>query len=59
VKFFLTGLGNLYDNINPIIKGVIEADKQGIDGALMPDHYMWGEAFQHFRNLDYINLSRK
>jgi alkanesulfonate monooxygenase SsuD/methylene tetrahydromethanopterin reductase-like flavin-dependent oxidoreductase (luciferase family) len=47
LKFFLTGLGNLYDNMNQIIGGVIEADKQGLDGVLMPDHYMWGEQIGH------------
>jgi alkanesulfonate monooxygenase SsuD/methylene tetrahydromethanopterin reductase-like flavin-dependent oxidoreductase (luciferase family) len=44
MKFFLTGLGNLADNLRYITSSVILADKLGIDGALMPDHYMWGAA---------------
>ena len=43
MKFFLTGLGNLYHNMKRIESAIIEADRLGFDGALMPDHYMWGE----------------
>lgn len=42
MKFFLSGLGNMYANHGHIKKAVIEADGLGFDGALMPDHYMWG-----------------
>ncbi len=43
MKFFLSGLGNMYANLDHIKKAVIEADGLGFDGALMPDHYMWGQ----------------
>jgi alkanesulfonate monooxygenase SsuD/methylene tetrahydromethanopterin reductase-like flavin-dependent oxidoreductase (luciferase family) len=56
LKFFLTGLGNLYDNMIPILNGVIEADKQGLDGALMPDHYMWGQEIGHSMQRPYHTL---
>ena len=56
MKFFLTGLGNLYDNMNPILNGVIEADKQGLDGVLMPDHYMWGQEIGHSMQRPYHTL---
>ena len=47
MKFFLGGLGNLYANMETIIEAVIEADRLGFQGALMPDHYMWGEMRGH------------
>ena len=56
MKFFLTGLGNLYENMVSIINGVIEADKQGLDGALMPDHYMWGQEIGHSMKKPYHTL---
>jgi alkanesulfonate monooxygenase SsuD/methylene tetrahydromethanopterin reductase-like flavin-dependent oxidoreductase (luciferase family) len=43
MKFFLSGLGNMYANLDHIKEAVIEADGLGFDGALMPDHYMWGQ----------------
>jgi alkanesulfonate monooxygenase SsuD/methylene tetrahydromethanopterin reductase-like flavin-dependent oxidoreductase (luciferase family) len=43
MKFFLSGLGNMYPNLELIKSAIIEADGLGFDGALMPDHYMWGE----------------
>ncbi|MFW9831135.1 MAG: LLM class flavin-dependent oxidoreductase [Candidatus Thorarchaeota archaeon] len=43
MKFYLSGLGNWYSEYDLIEKAIIEADKQGFDGALMPDHYMWGK----------------
>lgn len=43
MKFYLSGLGNLYPNLELIKSAIIEADGLGFDGALMPDHYMWGE----------------
>jgi len=47
MKFFLGGLGNLYANMETITGAVIEADSLGFHGALMPDHYMWGELRGH------------
>jgi len=43
MKFFLSGLGNWSTDLDLITKAIIEADKLGFDGALMSDHYMWGE----------------
>jgi hypothetical protein len=42
MKFYLSGLGNLYPNLELIKSTIIEADGLGFDGALMPDHYMGG-----------------
>jgi len=42
MKFYLSGLGNLAENTENIVSSIIEADRLGFDGALMPDHYMWG-----------------
>ena len=42
MKFFLSGLSNFSMNLALITESVIEADRLGFDGALMPDHYMWG-----------------
>jgi len=56
LKFFLTGLGNLAENRESIINGVIEADKQGLDGVLMPDHYMWGQEIGHSMDNPYYTL---
>jgi alkanesulfonate monooxygenase SsuD/methylene tetrahydromethanopterin reductase-like flavin-dependent oxidoreductase (luciferase family) len=47
MKFFLSGLGNWSDSLEAIKKAVVEADGLGFDGALMPDHYMWGEMRGH------------
>ena len=47
MKFFLGGLGNLYANVETITGAVIEADRLGFHGALMPDHYIWGEMRGH------------
>jgi alkanesulfonate monooxygenase SsuD/methylene tetrahydromethanopterin reductase-like flavin-dependent oxidoreductase (luciferase family) len=49
MKFYLSGLGNLYPNLELIKSAIIEADGLGFDGALMPDHYMWGEMRGGFR----------
>ncbi|MEE9509237.1 MAG: LLM class flavin-dependent oxidoreductase [Candidatus Bathyarchaeia archaeon] len=46
MKFFLSGLGNFSNNLSIISEAVVEGDKLGFDGALMPDHYMWGQ--MHF-----------
>ena len=56
LKFFLTGLGNLAENRESIINGVVEADKQGLDGVLMPDHYMWGQEIGHTMENPYYTL---
>ena len=42
MKFFLGGLGNWYNDYKIIQNMILEADKVGFDGALVPDHYMWG-----------------
>jgi len=48
MKFFLSGLTNFSMNLALIIDAFIEADKLGFDGALLPDHYMWGRMqFMH------------
>ena len=42
MKFILAGLGNWYNDYIFIESAIIEADKSGFDGAILPDHYMWG-----------------
>ncbi len=42
MKFFLSGLGNWFNDLTLITDAVVEADRLGFDGALMPDNYMWG-----------------
>ncbi len=39
----LGGLGNWYNDFELVKSAILEADKLGYDGALMPDHYMWGD----------------
>lgn len=56
MKFFLTGLGNLYENTEAITKGIIAADRHGFSGALMPDHYMWGDQIGHSMQNPYVTL---
>jgi probable F420-dependent oxidoreductase len=56
MKFYLTGLGNLAENKNYIIKSIVEADRLGFDGALMPDHYMWGNEIGHSMKNPYSTL---
>lgn len=56
MKFFLTGLGNLYENAESITKGIIAADQHGFSGALMPDHYMWGTEIGHSMQNPYVTL---
>ena len=56
MKFYLTGLGNLYDNVEHITGAIIEADRLGLDGALMPDHYMWGPRVGHRMQNPYRTL---
>jgi len=45
LKFILSGLGNWYRSWTLIEEAVPVADKLGFWGAVMPDHYMWGEPF--------------
>ena len=47
MKFYLGGLGNYYESLEFVKDAIIEADRLGFDGALMPDHYMWGEMMGH------------
>lgn len=56
MKFYLTGLGNLAENQGHITKSVVEADHLGFDGALMPDHYMWGTEIGHSMKNPYNTL---
>lgn len=49
MKFILGGLGNWYNDYKLIEEAVLEADKCGFDGAILPDHYMWGELPWHQR----------
>jgi alkanesulfonate monooxygenase SsuD/methylene tetrahydromethanopterin reductase-like flavin-dependent oxidoreductase (luciferase family) len=56
MRFYLSGLGNLYENLNIILEGIVEADRLGFDGALMPDHYMWGDQIGHRMNEPYNTL---
>jgi len=56
LKFYLTGLGNLYENVEHITGAIIEADRLGLDGALMPDHYMWGPEIGHSMQNPYRTL---
>jgi alkanesulfonate monooxygenase SsuD/methylene tetrahydromethanopterin reductase-like flavin-dependent oxidoreductase (luciferase family) len=56
MQFFITGLGNLFENKDHIIKKVVEADKWGFDAALMPDHYMWGSEIGHSMHNPYKTL---
>jgi alkanesulfonate monooxygenase SsuD/methylene tetrahydromethanopterin reductase-like flavin-dependent oxidoreductase (luciferase family) len=45
LKFILSGLGNWYNGWNLTDQAVQLADKLGFWGAVIPDHYMWAEAF--------------
>jgi alkanesulfonate monooxygenase SsuD/methylene tetrahydromethanopterin reductase-like flavin-dependent oxidoreductase (luciferase family) len=49
MKFILGGLGNWYNDYTLTEEAVIEADKCGFDGAILPDHYMWGDLPWHRR----------
>jgi alkanesulfonate monooxygenase SsuD/methylene tetrahydromethanopterin reductase-like flavin-dependent oxidoreductase (luciferase family) len=46
MKFMLGGLGNWFKDFELVKNAILEADKLGYDGALMPDHYMWGQMGQ-------------
>jgi alkanesulfonate monooxygenase SsuD/methylene tetrahydromethanopterin reductase-like flavin-dependent oxidoreductase (luciferase family) len=56
MKFFLTGLGNLHENTESIMKGIITADQHGFHGTLMPDHYMWGTQMGFRMQNPYVTL---
>jgi len=45
LRFILSGLGNWYNGWNLTDQAVQLADKLGFWGAVIPDHYMWAEAF--------------
>ena len=44
-RFILSGLGNWYNSWNLVEQAVPLADEFGFWGAVIPDHYMWAEAF--------------
>ncbi|MFX0210676.1 MAG: LLM class flavin-dependent oxidoreductase [Candidatus Hodarchaeota archaeon] len=57
MKFFIhPGLRNLFKDLELITNTIIEADNLGFDGAVMPDHYMWGTRNQGKTPDDYITL---
>jgi alkanesulfonate monooxygenase SsuD/methylene tetrahydromethanopterin reductase-like flavin-dependent oxidoreductase (luciferase family) len=56
LKFFLSGLGNLFKNLESTKASIIEADVLGFDGAVMPDHYMWGTRDWGGGPDDYVTL---
>ena len=57
MKFFLAGLGNWYKELDIVKEAILEADKLGFDGALVPDHYMWGSREPSRRRPDdYVTL---
>ena len=45
MRFILSGLGNWYNGWSLTEQAVQLADKLGFWGAVIPDHYMWAEAF--------------
>ena len=45
MRFILSGLGNWYNGWSLTDQAVQLADKLGFWGAVIPDHYMWAEAF--------------
>src|SRR5881296_4594805 len=45
LKFILSGLGNWYNGWSLTDQAVQLADKLGFWGAVIPDHYMWAEAY--------------
>jgi alkanesulfonate monooxygenase SsuD/methylene tetrahydromethanopterin reductase-like flavin-dependent oxidoreductase (luciferase family) len=57
MKFFLAGLGNWYNELDIVKEAILEADTVGFDGALIPDHYMWGSREPSRRRPDdYVTL---
>jgi alkanesulfonate monooxygenase SsuD/methylene tetrahydromethanopterin reductase-like flavin-dependent oxidoreductase (luciferase family) len=45
LRFILAGLGNWYNGWSLTDQAVLLADKLGFWGAVIPDHYMWAEAY--------------
>jgi len=45
LRFILSGLGNWYNGWSLTDQAIQLADKLGFWGAVIPDHYMWAEAF--------------
>ena len=45
MRFILSGLGNWYNGWSLTDQAVQLADKLGFWGAVIPDHYMWAEAY--------------
>ena len=45
MRFILSGLGNWYSGWSLTDQAVQLADKLGFWGAVIPDHYMWAEAY--------------
>lgn len=57
MKFFIGGLGNWHADYKQISEMILQADQLGFDGALMPDHYMWGTMGGHLTRPDrYVTL---
>jgi alkanesulfonate monooxygenase SsuD/methylene tetrahydromethanopterin reductase-like flavin-dependent oxidoreductase (luciferase family) len=57
MRFFLAGLGNWYNELDIVKAAILEADTVGFDGALIPDHYMWGTREPSRRRPDdYVTL---
>ena len=52
MKFILGGLGNWYNNYTQVKALILQADHLGIDGAVIPDHYMWGDMGGHMSRPD-------
>ncbi len=42
MEFVLGGLGNWHNDYKQVADMILQADQLGFDGALLPDHYMWG-----------------
>jgi len=45
LRFILSGLGNWWSDWSLADQAVPIADKLGFWGAVIPDHYMWAEAY--------------
>ncbi|MHA1590899.1 MAG: LLM class flavin-dependent oxidoreductase [Candidatus Heimdallarchaeaceae archaeon] len=52
MEFLIGGLGNWYNDYEFVSKMILKADQLGYDGALMPDHYMWGTMGGHMTRPD-------
>lgn len=49
MKFFITLYTNWYAELQLIEKVILEADRLGFDGVLIPDHYMFRKSEMHMR----------